>query len=367
MSSLKVINLHKSFARSAGSDRRVTVVDDLSLEVGEGEMLALLGASGSGKTTLLRCIGGLETPDAGDIHVGGKPVFSASARLDVPPHQRNMGMVFQSYALWPHMTVAQNVGYPLERRGVARAEAQKRVSEYLSLVDCLEYRERFPHQLSGGQQQRIALARALVAEPSLVLFDEPLSNLDANLREQLRFQIRTIKRRLGFTGIYVTHDHAEANFIADRIAIIGGGRVMQLGPASALYAAPANREVADFLGFANSLAGSIEGRDDALHFRSSVGDLPIGSRAGSDLPKGKALLMCHPSRVKLDAPGGAGAMPGTVVDKVRSSEGSVQYIVELAPGITWQCAGEAQGERPIGAGVTLQLPAEHIHLFELTP
>ncbi len=364
MSYLEVSELSKTFSRREGSAERITVVQALSLAVRQGEMLALLGASGSGKTTLLRCVGGLETPDAGEISVAGQSLFSQVRGINVPPHKRNMGMVFQSYALWPHMTVSQNIGYPLVRRGVAPRESESRIREYLQLVDCEPYAERYPHQLSGGQQQRVALARALVAEPNLVLFDEPLSNLDANLREQLRFQIRNIKRRLGFTGIYVTHDHAEAVFIADRIAIIGGGRLLQLGTAEELYASPADREVAEFLGFTNMLDGQLASTPEGWRFNADGAAVPIdAARIPPLAPQRAPMLMCHPSRVRIVERSGA-SLHGKVVDVVRVSDASDQYVIELPGGRMWQCVEGTMGKQDIGNSVHLEVLSQHIHLFE---
>ena len=376
MSYLDIAQLDKTFARHAGDKGSkheatgVHVVNNLSLSVEEGEIVALLGASGSGKTTLLRCIGGLETPDAGTISVAGKPMFSSAAGVNEPPHRRNMGMVFQSYALWPHMTVAQNVGYPLVRRRMASNNVDARVRQYLELVDCAALAGRFPHQLSGGQQQRVALARALVAEPSLVLFDEPLSNLDANLREQLRFQIRELKRRIEFTGVYVTHDHSEAIFIADRIAIIRDGCLMQFGSAAELYDSPASGPVADFLGFTNTLSGRIEGAGNAATLVTAAGRLSVlasrmQDRKGSN---DQFVMKCHPSRTRILAAGSsaesdATGLSGRVVDRVRVSADSTQYVVEIGDGHTWQCTGALNEQLEIGTAVVLDLAPEHLHLF----
>jgi iron(III) transport system ATP-binding protein len=383
MSYLDIAQLDKTFARHAGdkgikdgasphkANTGVHVVNNLSISVEEGEIVALLGASGSGKTTLLRCIGGLETPDAGTITVAGKPLFSSSAGINEPPHRRNMGMVFQSYALWPHMTVAQNVGYPLVRRRMATNDVDARVRQYLELVDCTALAGRYPHQLSGGQQQRVALARALVAEPSLVLFDEPLSNLDANLREQLRFQIRELKRRIEFTGVYVTHDHAEAIFIADRIAIIGDGRLLQLGSAGELYDSPSSGEVADFLGFTNTLRGRVEGGGGTPTLLSAAGRLSVlesrihDQQGASD----EYVMKCHPSRTRIEpastaAAAGATGLRGRIVDRVRVSADNTQYVVEIGEGISWQCSGALSQQLDIGATVTLDLSPEHLHLFK---
>ena len=364
MSDLVIRQLSKSFRRASpgpGDGATLQVVRDLSLNVAHGEMLALLGASGSGKTTLLRCIGGLETPDAGEIEVAGTPLYSSTRAINVPAFQRAMGMVFQSYALWPHLTVADNIAYPLERRRLGRATIGQRVAAMLELVDCAALAGRFPHQLSGGQQQRVALARALVAEPRLVLFDEPLSNLDTNLREQLRFEIRKLRRRVAFTGVYVTHDHAEAIFIADRIAVLGEGRLLQVGEPGELYRAPANAAIAAFLGMTNTLRGQIESGPAGPALVCAAGRLEL---AATRLPGSRAAqLHCHPGRVTLGA--AATGLPARVLDRIRVSEDGVQYVVELADGNTWLCGGALTEVHAPGASVGLRVAPDHLHLFEV--
>ena len=208
---IEIAGVSKRFSRRGGTvDTPVAALQSIGIGVEAGRMLALVGHSGSGKTTLLRCIAGLETPDEGTIRLGDRTVFSSQDGTNVPTEKRNLGLIFQSYALWPNMTAERNVAYPLRRRKVAEGEIRERVGRYLELVGCGQLGDRYPHELSGGQQQRIALARALVYEPEVVLFDEPLSNLDTSLREHLRAQIREIQRRVGFTGVYVTHDQGEA-------------------------------------------------------------------------------------------------------------------------------------------------------------
>ena len=228
------------------------VLEDVSLEVARGEFFAFLGPSGSGKTTLLRLIAGFGTPTSGRILIGDRDV----TRL--PPWNRNVGLVFQSYALWPHMSVAGNVAFGLERRKVRRTEIKRRVADALSLVGLSAYADRRPAQLSGGQQQRVALARTIVIEPEVLLLDEPLSNLDARLRVEMRVELRQLQRKLGLTAIYVTHDQEDANAIADRIAVLDQGRIQQMGTPLDLYDRPANRFVATFLGTANLIEGTIE-------------------------------------------------------------------------------------------------------------
>jgi iron(III) transport system ATP-binding protein len=245
--------ISKHFVDDRG--QRVAAVDDVSLTVAPGELLVLLGPSGCGKTTLLRCLAGLETPDAGRIDIKGRTVFSSKVR--VPGGERRVGMVFQSYALWPHMSVEQNVAYPLRNlsgaRRMSRSQIDARVAELLGLMGLEQQARRRPGQLSGGQQQRVALARAIAAGNDVVLFDEPLSNIDAKVREQLRLELRRMQRELGFTAVYVTHDQTEALELADRIAVMREGRLVQLGTGRDVYRSPENRFVAEFVGTTNLL------------------------------------------------------------------------------------------------------------------
>ncbi|HEX2215734.1 MAG TPA: ABC transporter ATP-binding protein [Xanthobacteraceae bacterium] len=229
-----------------------TVLQEVTLDVEDGEFFAFLGPSGSGKTTLLRLIAGFGTPTAGRILIGGRDVTRLA------PWSRNVGMVFQSYALWPHMTVARNVAFGLERRRLSRPEITRRVDDALALVGLSAFADRRPAQLSGGQQQRVALARTLVIEPEVLLLDEPLSNLDAKLRTEMRAEIKGLQRKLGLTAVYVTHDQEEANAIADRMAVLDGGNIQQVGAPLDLYDNPANRFVATFLGTANLIEGKVE-------------------------------------------------------------------------------------------------------------
>lgn len=235
----------------------VTAVDDLSLTIDEGELLVLLGPSGCGKTTTMRAIVGLEDPSAGRIRVGDAAVYDSARGINVPSNRRQMGMVFQSYAIWPHKTVFENVSYPLERQGLARAAIAERVAHTLALVGLANFAGRGASLLSGGQMQRVALARSIVAQPRVLLLDEPLSNLDAKLRDRLRFELREIQQRLGITAVYVTHDQSEALALADRIAVMRDGKIVQLDTPKAIYQRPVNTFVADFLGVGNILPGDV--------------------------------------------------------------------------------------------------------------
>lgn len=247
---LDVRNLIKTF----GADR---AVDDVGFEVANGEFLTLLGPSGCGKTTTLMCIAGLHQPDAGEIWLGNECLTSVSQGIYRPPERRGIGMVFQSYAIWPHMTVAQNVAYPLEVQRMADPEKQDRVCEALRRVQLLNFADRPATHLSGGQQQRVALARAIVFNPRLLLFDEPLSNLDAKLREEMRLELKRLQETLGITSIYVTHDQAEALVLSDRIITMSNGRIEQEGDPKTIYARPINRFVSQFIGVANLLSGTV--------------------------------------------------------------------------------------------------------------
>jgi iron(III) transport system ATP-binding protein len=247
MAFIEIQNLFKRF-------KDVVAVNRIQLEVNQGEMLTLLGPSGCGKTTTLRCIAGLEKPDEGDIVIDGQPMLSQGF---VQPSKRGIGMVFQNYAVWPHMKVYNNIVYGLKIQKMSRQQIKEKARKVLELVGLSGLEDRYPAQLSGGQQQRVALARALVGNPKVLLLDEPLSNLDAKLREELRFEIKSLVRRMGITSVYVTHDQAEAMVISDRIAVMDSGNVVQIGNAQEIYKQPANRFVADFIGTMNFMAGEI--------------------------------------------------------------------------------------------------------------
>lgn len=264
MSFLEIREVSKYFGRK----NQVTALGNVSLAINEGEMLVLLGPSGCGKTTLLRTIAGLEEPNKGRIEIGGRVVVDAEAGVAVPSHLRNLGLVFQNYSLWPHMTVLDNVTYPLKARGVKTKEARQRAAEVLELVGCAHLLARLPGQLSGGQQQRIALARSLAARPRTVLFDEPLSNIDAQLRRVLRAEIRRIHKELRFTGVYVTHDQREGLELGDRVAVMRAGKIEQVGTPEEIHDRPVSGYVAGFLGIANRLVCQVE----SGRVRTSVGE-----------------------------------------------------------------------------------------------
>src|SRR4051812_15226147 len=237
----------------------IRAANEVTFEVPPGKLFTLLGPSGCGKTTTLRSIAGLERPRLGEISVGGAVVYSSARGVFIPPNQRGLGMVFQSYAIWPHMTVFENAAFPLRvgRKRFTRTELDERVNRVLKTVDLQEMAQREATKLSGGQQQRLALARALVMEPQLLLLDEPLSNLDAKLRERMRFELKRLQRDLGITTIYVTHDQSEALALSHEIAVMNEGRIVQIGTARQIYELPQNQFVADFIGSTNFLTGTV--------------------------------------------------------------------------------------------------------------
>nr|MBO2510180.1 Fe3+/spermidine/putrescine ABC transporter ATP-binding protein [Gammaproteobacteria bacterium] len=270
------------------------VVYGLDLAIQKGEFVSLLGPSGSGKTTTLMMLAGFETPSKGEIRMAGK-------RLDDrPPYERDIGMVFQNYALFPHMTIAENVGFPLSVRKIERAEIDKRVKRALEMVELSHVAKRRPAQLSGGQQQRVALARALVFEPSLVLMDEPLGALDKRLREHMQFEIMRLHRELGLTTVYVTHDQSEALTMSDRVAVFFDGRIQQIAPPSELYEHPANAFVANFVGENNSLNGRISAIEDGLATLTLANGIEVRGHANHDLViDAPGTLFLRPEQVSL--------------------------------------------------------------------
>nr|BFE55613.1 ABC transporter ATP-binding protein [Dactylosporangium thailandense] len=319
MPGVEIARLCKTF----GGD--VLAIDELSLAIEPGEMLVLLGPSGCGKTTLLRCLSGLERPDSGEISIADQQVFGDWG--EVPTHRRDLGMVFQNYALWPHMSVVKNVEFPLRYRGrLPREERRRRAYETLSLIECEHLADRLPSQISGGQQQRVALARALVGEPSLILFDEPLSNLDYRLRVQLRQQIRELHRSLGFTGVYVTHDQTEAMQLGSRVVVLERGKVAQVGTPEQLFRSPKSPYVADFLGIDNRVA--LENRQGGW----LANGLPAQVAEGHGLDEGRYDLFLRTSDISIGTPAamaGYGVkLEATVHDKVFAGE-VTEWILQL--------------------------------------
>ena len=288
MSTITIKNLTKSFGNTP-------VLKEFNEVIQDGEFVTLLGPSGCGKTSMLRIIAGFETPTTGEIWIDDRQVSGGKTFL--PPEKRDIGMVFQSYAVWPHMNVFDNVAYPLQIKHVGKEEIKTRVSKILETVHLTQYADRLPNQLSGGQQQRIALARALVAEPKVLLLDEPLSNLDAKLRESMRFEIKDITKALGITVVYVTHDQAEAMAMSDRILLINNGIVQQAGTPDEIYNHPANQFVADFLGKVDFFKGTAE--NDVIHITQWEADLPYPEMEH----KGSIELAIRPENIRFSKSG----------------------------------------------------------------
>jgi iron(III) transport system ATP-binding protein len=305
---LAVTDLRKQFAVGRPA------IDGVSFAVSAGEIVVLLGPSGCGKTTTLRCIAGLEDPTGGSISIAGQIVSAPAQGVLVPPRLRNLGMVFQSYAVWPHMTVRQNVVYPLKHRNTRRAEAVRRVDEVLALVGLSEYAERPVVSLSGGQMQRVALARSIVYRPQLLLLDEPLSNLDAKLRLRLRDDLRRILKQTGMTALYVTHDQAEAVVIGDRIGVMRDGKLLQMGSPDEIYNRPADPFVANFTGATNELTGTLAQRSGRFGI-VNLGDAGNGQRIEAALmqalaPGDNVRIALRPENITLGKSEGMGNPDG---------------------------------------------------------
>lgn len=297
-----MISIRKLCKEFTVADGKVAALKELDLEVAEGDFFVIVGASGSGKTTLLRCVAGLESPDRGEIRIAGQTVFADTPPTWIAPQQRKFGMVFQSYAVWPHLTVFDNVALPLREgaQKIPRREVNQRVHEALRMVQLDEQKERSATLLSGGQQQRVALARAIAVNPRVLLMDEPLSNLDARLREEVRGKIRELAKQLGATVLYVTHDQIEAMAIADRIAIMSFGRLLQYGEPMDLYRRPNCAEVADFFGSVNWFAGKV---NESSAVETKIGCLRVGERGD---PGREVLVGFRPESLQIVDGGNAG-------------------------------------------------------------
>lgn len=270
----------------------VMAVAGVTVTIPEGKIVTLLGPSGCGKTTTLRCVAGFENPDEGRIWIGGELIFDSQEKINLPPQKRGMGMVFQSYAVWPHMTVYENVAFPLKIRKLPRKEIEERVERAVTMVGIRELKDRMPSAVSGGQQQRVAFARAVVYDPSVLLLDEPLSNLDAKLRERMRFEILELQRKLGITTLYVTHDQEEAMVLSDEVVIMDGGKIIQRGEPEEIYFNPQNEFVADFIGKTNFLAGTVKARDKDLAV-VAIQEAGLGGTihtTRTDVPLGRRVL-----------------------------------------------------------------------------
>ena len=343
-------------------DGGMAAVSDLSLEISDNQFVTLLGPSGCGKTTTLRLIAGYMAPDAGTIHVDGT-LMSSSDHLVLPEH-RGMGMVFQNYAVWPHKTVYENVVFGLKLRKVPAAKARELVEKALALVNLDGYERRLPNQLSGGQQQRVALARSLVVEPDILLLDEPLSNLDAKLRERMRSELKQLQRRTGITFVYVTHDQAEALALSDRIAVIHGGKLQQYGTPHEVYAHPANRLVADFMGNVNLLPGEISTGASGLGEIMIAGVLRTRARLPEGIgPGAKIDIALRPENVLLSR-NANGSARGEVTEHVFLGNLN-EYQVRLADQ-TLRVQTHPKESFAVGETVSIAVDAEAISIFART-
>jgi spermidine/putrescine ABC transporter ATP-binding subunit len=318
-----------SFDRIEKRYGAVIAVDEVSLDIAPGEFVTLLGPSGSGKTTTLMMLAGFEVPSAGEIYVDGDPIAV------VPPYRRNIGMVFQNYALFPHMTVGENIAFPLQMRKLPRTEIVRQTAEVLALVGLPGYEGRYPRQLSGGQQQRIAVARALVFNPRVLLMDEPLGALDKQLRERLQLEIKALHEQLGVTIIYVTHDQEEALVMSDRIAVMNDGRIEQCGPPTELYDEPATRFVASFIGESNFIRGVVQSRDEQWAVVAVPGLGAIRARCGAGVQaEAEAAVTVRPEKIVTVTDGAAADMNvvgGAVEDVVFIGE-MRRYVIALPGG-----------------------------------
>jgi len=355
---ISIRGLKKTFPSSNGL---VQAVKNIDLDIAENEFVVLLGPSGCGKTTTLRCVAGLERPDGGSIEIAGEMVNSAESGHFVPPESRNIGMVFQSYAVWPHLNVYQNVALPLTdgRRRVPRNQIRERVMECLRLVQMDGLATRPVTDLSGGQQQRVALARAIVTRPMVLLMDEPLSNLDARLREEMRIELKKIANSVGVTSLYVTHDQAEALSLGDKICVMKDGEIQQIGSPEEVYSRPPNQFVAEFIGEMNFIKGKVTGPgqvDSPLGIRSY--DLPPNCQVGSAVT-----LAIRPHHLNLseNPDRNSHAPEGTVVSKTYLGDAALVEI-ELS-GVTLQVKLPGDSHFTVGQRASIILPADHWHIY----
>jgi len=365
---LSVQNLYTEYPNDKGET--VKAAQDICFEVPEGKLFTLLGPSGCGKTTTLRSIAGLERPKSGLISVNGTTVYSSANNVFVAPNRRNFGMVFQSYAIWPHMNVFQNAAFPLEvgTKRFSKKEIHDKVMRVLTAVGLDQFADREATKMSGGQQQRLALARALVMEPKLLLLDEPLSNLDAKLRERMRFELKRMQRELGLTTIYVTHDQSEALALSHEIAVMSTGRIAQIGTPRDIYERPRNKFVADFVGLTNFIEATVEGPDEGENsYRVSTGIGQLKTTAYDSFSKGDAaVISVRPEDIRVhehQRPEGVNVFEGTVAFKVFLGEyldlqikvGNREVLARAHPSI----------KAPVGEKVYLSLdPAKCICIVD---
>lgn len=354
MEAIRIENIKKVFGGN------VVALDGLNLEIGAGELFFLLGASGCGKSTLLRCIAGLEIPTEGRVFFGANDV------TELPPHKREAAMVFQSYALWPHMTVAQNIAFGLEERKLPKAEIKARVEEALEMVKLAGYGGRAIDQLSGGQQQRVSLARALVVKPRCLLLDEPLSNLDAQLRVEMRREIRRIVKDNGLTGIYVTHDQEEALAMADRLAVLSWGKIGQVGTPEEVYRSPVNGYVAGFIGETNLIDGEVievRGNSCSVKVKGGVMEGRISVQEWVPQVGQSVKVSVRPEVWSINKQAGENEFSGRVVERSYLGQ-RIEYFMETALGRQQVCEMNPQVILDEGAEVVLHARREDVVVFE---
>lgn len=355
---LVVDGLRKEFPGTRRSGP-VVAISEFSLEVAAGEFVTLLGPSGCGKTTTLRCVAGLERADAGKIQLGERVVFSKDDGVFIPPHRRQIGMVFQSYAIWPHMNVFENVAFPLRvgKKRPGKAQIVERVERVLDVVGLGQLPARFATQLSGGQQQRLALARALVIEPELLLLDEPLSNLDAKLRESLRFELKRLQREQGITTVYVTHDQTEALSLSNRIAVMDVGEIVQVGKPFDIYLKPVSHFVADFVGTTNFIMGQYRG--DSI-IDTDLGPVTIGDVAHL-VPGDQCSISVRPEHISFEASDADRSRPnlffGDVETRLFTGE-SMDYQIRIGD-TQLRAKGATSSRVSSGSTIGVYLPPEH--------
>jgi putative spermidine/putrescine transport system ATP-binding protein len=351
MTELRIAGLVKRFGD-------VAAVDHVDLTVEAGSLVALLGPSGCGKTTTLRMVAGLEEPSEGDV------LFDGVSVLGVPPERRNIGMVFQRYVLFPHMSVAKNVSFGLRMRGVPAAEVERRVAEVLAVVQLEGFANRFPSQLSGGQQQRVAIARTVITDPKVMLMDEPLSNLDAKLREEMRAFITRLQRQLGITTLFVTHDQVEAIELADRIGVMFEGRLVQFGTPEEIFNRPRNRRVADFMGATNLIPGRLGSVDRAgALLESAVGPLRL-RHAPHHVAGAEGVATVRPEHLDLAAPdaaAGPNRFPARVEEAVYYG-GTLTYRI-AARGLSLQVRDRSTRRFAVGEEVMVSVDPDHLWVF----
>jgi iron(III) transport system ATP-binding protein len=358
MAGITIRGLSKSFG---AGETDVAAVDDINLDIKDNSFVTLLGPSGCGKTTTLRLIAGYIVPDEGTIEVDGRVV--SSAKGVVPPEARGMGMVFQNYAVWPHKTVFENVVFGLKLRKVPSAEAKRRVEETLGLVNLSGLEGRYPNELSGGQQQRVALARSLVVEPSILLLDEPLSNLDAKLRERMRVELKDLQRRTGITFVYVTHDQAEALALSDMVAVMSGGRLQQFGTPFDVYAHPASRMVADFMGLVNLVRGRLREVKNGVGTIDITEDFTLDVARIDGLAPGDSVdVAIRPENIRLAASPDGAAISATITNHVFLGNIS-EYDAALPSGQSLRVQTHPLQRFAVGDRVAVEIDATQCSVF----